>query len=227
MIKILKHSIATVIINRRNELGIKSQGKLAKLLGVSRATISHWESGESEPTGKNLIKLAEILKISPQKIQNGKEEKIDEIPVVKIKEISIMTLIPLLESYKNIQNWLGCPMLNTSHTLIPSPPTIKTSTETFAYYVTSNAMIHPYDHNISLCPGEIVVVDPKEKSTIKPGELALVQFGENDFRIRQYDEDGKNILLKVFDSSVNPTVLTDDIKIIGVIVSSYKNKRKK
>lgn len=50
------------IKNRRRELKL-SQEYLAEQLGVSRQAISKWETGQSEPTASNLIRLAEVLEL--------------------------------------------------------------------------------------------------------------------------------------------------------------------
>ena len=41
-----------------------TQDKLSKILGVSRTTVTMWESGASEPDTDTLIRLAEILNVS-------------------------------------------------------------------------------------------------------------------------------------------------------------------
>lgn len=39
----------------------KTQGELAKQLGVSQSTVAMWESGQSKPRADMLIKLSRIL----------------------------------------------------------------------------------------------------------------------------------------------------------------------
>lgn len=51
------------IKKRREELKL-SQEYVAEQLGVSRQAVSKWETGQSEPTASNLIKLADIFEIS-------------------------------------------------------------------------------------------------------------------------------------------------------------------
>lgn len=40
---------------------LMTQAEVAKRLGVSRTTVTMWESGKSLPRGKTLIKLASVL----------------------------------------------------------------------------------------------------------------------------------------------------------------------
>lgn len=51
-----------------------SQGELARRIGISRAAVSQWESGDVKGLkGENLMKLAKALKTSEGYIQDGKE----------------------------------------------------------------------------------------------------------------------------------------------------------
>ncbi|KNC88993.1 S24 family peptidase [Trabulsiella odontotermitis] len=49
-----------------------TQDALAKRIGLTKATVSQWESGTTEPRGKNLINLAETLNVSPEWLLTGK-----------------------------------------------------------------------------------------------------------------------------------------------------------
>lgn len=53
------------IKSRRKELNL-TQPVVAKHIGVSKATISQWESGDTSPNGINLNKLASVLKTSAE-----------------------------------------------------------------------------------------------------------------------------------------------------------------
>lgn len=48
-----------------------SQDDIAVLIGVSRQAVSKWEKGLSSPSTENMIKLAEILKVSVEKLSDG------------------------------------------------------------------------------------------------------------------------------------------------------------
>lgn len=57
--------INNIIKQRREELGL-SQEYIAKAVGVSKATVSRWESGEIENLRRNRIyNLSKVLQISP------------------------------------------------------------------------------------------------------------------------------------------------------------------
>lgn len=68
------------ILRRRKDIGLP-QRDLGKMLGVSHATISLWESDKTEPTGKNLHALAKALQCTPTWILFGDEEQTPSEPV--------------------------------------------------------------------------------------------------------------------------------------------------
>lgn len=49
------------ILRKEKEIG---QGELAKVLNVSLKTVSHWETGYTEPSVLQLIRLADYFQIS-------------------------------------------------------------------------------------------------------------------------------------------------------------------
>ena len=66
------NTLASRIIGAREELDI-SKAELARRVGVSRATVSMWESGQIESLrDDNLLLLAELLKVSPRWLNSGK-----------------------------------------------------------------------------------------------------------------------------------------------------------
>lgn len=51
-----------------------SRDKLAKLVGVSKVTIWHWERGDTTPRVANLEVLADALEVSPDYLELGTED---------------------------------------------------------------------------------------------------------------------------------------------------------
>ncbi|SMG60196.1 helix-turn-helix domain-containing protein [Cedecea sp. NFIX57] len=88
------------IRRRRNELDI-SQQQLADAVRVSHVTIFKWESGETEPRGKNLFKLSKALKCSPTWLLYGDEDQIP-MPVADLPTELDGRQIKLLELFDSL-----------------------------------------------------------------------------------------------------------------------------
>ncbi len=58
----------------REKQGI-SQEFIADKLGVSRQAVSKWETGQAEPSTKNLLQLAELLKVDANLLLNESKER--------------------------------------------------------------------------------------------------------------------------------------------------------
>jgi transcriptional regulator with XRE-family HTH domain len=56
--------IAKIIREGREKLNL-NQSQLADLVGVSPQAVQQWEAGATQPRGKRLNKIAQILKLSP------------------------------------------------------------------------------------------------------------------------------------------------------------------
>lgn len=65
---------------RRKDLKM-TQRALAKLVKVAHVTISQWETGDTEPGGKNLFSLSNALQCSPTWILYGDETDTPGEPV--------------------------------------------------------------------------------------------------------------------------------------------------
>ncbi|CAH3627371.1 hypothetical protein AI2618V1_1703 [Serratia marcescens] len=59
---------------RRKELKL-TQRALAKIVPVSHVTVSQWETGDSEPGGKNLFALSKALQCTPTWILYGDDSQ--------------------------------------------------------------------------------------------------------------------------------------------------------
>jgi HTH-type transcriptional regulator, cell division transcriptional repressor len=62
--------IAKIIREGREKLNL-NQSQLAELVGVSPQAVQQWESGATQPRGKRLNKIAEVLKLPPSLMHFG------------------------------------------------------------------------------------------------------------------------------------------------------------
>ncbi|GAA4880018.1 helix-turn-helix transcriptional regulator [Ferrimonas pelagia] len=67
-------NIGTRIRQRRQELNL-TQAALAKVVGVSRVSVTQWESGETSPKGSNLVAVSAKLQCDTAWLVNGDKSK--------------------------------------------------------------------------------------------------------------------------------------------------------
>lgn len=68
-----RERLAENIAFYRRKKGL-SQEKLAEYMGVSRQAVTKWENGLSRPASGHLIRLAELLEVSPEVLLEGETE---------------------------------------------------------------------------------------------------------------------------------------------------------
>lgn len=102
-------SLGERIIELRKAAGF-SQYDLANAMEVSRQAVSKWESGQSSPDARNLVRLTEILDTDLEYLTTGRRtygrrppvvikttetvEKIVEKPVVQVVEKVVERVVP-------------------------------------------------------------------------------------------------------------------------------------
>ena len=102
-------SLGERIIELRKDAGL-SQYDLASAMEVSRQAVSKWESDQTSPDAKNLIRLAEVLDTDIEYLTTGRRtfgrrppvvikttetvEKIVEKPVVQVVEKVVEKVVP-------------------------------------------------------------------------------------------------------------------------------------
>ena len=61
----------------RIQAGIETQRELAIAMGVRQQTVSRWEAGTSRPRAKDMLRLAHVLSVSPEDLENVSERGLD------------------------------------------------------------------------------------------------------------------------------------------------------
>lgn len=56
-----------------------TQAELAKIVGVARVSLTQWELGETSPKGGSLMALSAALGVSPQWLQTGQDDKLQDL----------------------------------------------------------------------------------------------------------------------------------------------------
>ncbi len=69
-----------------------TQEQIAEVLGISRQSVSKWETGASYPDTQNLIRLAEILGVTVDELSNSKAE-IEKNNIVENKSANMLVAL--------------------------------------------------------------------------------------------------------------------------------------
>lgn len=75
-------TLAEKLNSLRTESGL-SQSTLAEQMGVTRQTVSRWETGEAVPTGENLRRLGELYGVSVGYLLNDSEPRSTAVAVAE------------------------------------------------------------------------------------------------------------------------------------------------
>lgn len=65
------------LLQFRVQAGIETQRELAVAMGVRQQTVSRWETGASHPKAKDLLRLAHVLSVSPEDLENVSKSRLD------------------------------------------------------------------------------------------------------------------------------------------------------
>ncbi|HAT4274449.1 TPA: helix-turn-helix transcriptional regulator, partial [Clostridium perfringens] len=92
------------------KLNLLSQSELSKLLGISRSSLSFYESGESEPTLNVLIKISKFFNVSLdylifKKIDSKFLANLISYDSLKKQNLDTLEKLDLLDILKNKKNY--------------------------------------------------------------------------------------------------------------------------
>lgn len=110
MIKIDNLSFFPNNLKTLRKLNLLSQSELSKLLGISRSSLSFYESGESEPTLNVLIKISKFFNVSLdylifKKIDSKFLANLISYDSLKKQNLDTLEKLDLLDILKNKKNY--------------------------------------------------------------------------------------------------------------------------
>lgn len=203
-----------------------SQGQLAKLLRISRAAVSKWESGLNQPRGRYLNDLASSLDVSVEWLITGENIPKPKNDVgnhnafsnVEITPIPLGSRVPII-SFVQAGMWREmCEQFSG----------VDGSTE----FVIASVDVGPCGFGLWLCgdsmaprfqPGDLIIIDPDESPIA--GDFVVAKNGDNEATFKKYrprgiNESGVEIFELVPLNEDFPTLYSDRqrIEIIGVMV---------
>lgn len=212
-IEIMMNSkIGFTIKKRREQLNI-SQGKLAKKCGwENRTRVSNYELGKREPSLDDIVLISHALECSIEYLAG-------ESDAISTSDGDLENKIPNLTE-KDIVNWIKYGKLPPLCTYSNITMDNNFSERIFSLEIIGDAMISDKSQEISLYPGDKVIVDPELEP--KPGCLVVVKINDDDIKIRAYQKDGSQIILKAHSRDYPPFVFNKHMEILGIIVKKIK-----
>ena len=110
MIKIDNLSFFPNNLKTLRKLNLLSQAELSKLLGISRSSLSFYESGRSEPTLNVLIKISKFFNVSLdylifKKIDSKFLANLISYDSLKKQNLDTLEKLDLLDIFKNKKNY--------------------------------------------------------------------------------------------------------------------------
>lgn len=190
-----------------------TQDGVAKLCGVSKATISLWEKGSTAPKGQNLHSVAKALRVSPDYILTGKNSPKNntdvlapQYPMLEKTQLAAALASGNLDDYPSAELSLAQAALG-----FRAPPGSIIYTET----TTGMAPM--------VSPGDVVIIDPAERNCT-PGQSVWLFEVNGEVTLARVTETIRGRMLQFANQSPGweSIPLSDAIcigKVVGIVMS--------
>ena len=208
------------LIKKAREQSGKTLEDVAKIVGVSPATISRYESGEIKNMRRDKIALlAQALEVSPSYLMGWRDEDgepiLENIPgiitPIKTKRVPILGSIACGEPVFAEENYNGYFLLDTS-----------ISSADFILQAKGDSMI---DANIF--DGDLVFL--KKQSDVDNGSIAAVLV-EDEATLKKINKSGDVLILQPCNMNYDPIVVSKkdhkSVRILGEMVGVYSSRSK-
>jgi repressor LexA len=192
----------------RTKAGI-SQKEIALTLGVAQPTVSIWESGEQNPTAKNLLQLSKMLSCSVDYLLGIYEPP----PSENVLRIPVLGRIPAgipIEAIEDILDYEEVP-----------PDWGKCGREYFALKIKGDSMFPEY------VDGEIVIFQVAD--TCESGDECAVLINGEDATFKKVIKQPSGIFLQPINTAkYTPIFYSNDdieclpVRVIGIAVESRR-----
>lgn len=152
---------------------VLSQADLAPVFGVSRAAVSHYLSGRSEPSISQLSAVAGHIGVSLDFLINGRTTERSDAPLLQWEMIPAYTRGNFIDLASRVASYVRCPVRSCSE-------------RTFAVKVQGDSM----DSSGGYRHGDVIFVDPDKNA--RHGHDVIVELAEERLLLRRLSvhEDG-------------------------------------
>lgn len=207
---------------RRLQLNMTQQ-TLAKVLGVSRVSVTKWETGVTKPDGENLYMLAKALGVSPEWLLFGgsdptSTELVSTRKAVTVKQIPVISAVQAGEwtsSYASatlddVMRWV-----NT---------TARVSESAFGLDVKGDSMTNP--NGAPTIPEGSTVVVETEYGCIDDlyGKVVVAMLdGSSEATIKKLVWDAPYTYLVPLNPNFKPIIVNGNCHVIGRVVQVIQN----
>jgi SOS-response transcriptional repressor LexA len=205
-------NITERIIEKMKEHGLK-QVDLVNSTKATKGTVSLWVKGQTVPSGENLIKLANALKVPPEWLQTGKAARKE--PTYNLAddalELPKRRLAPII-SYVQAGSW--CDLVDAYPVGVGEDSIAidaKWSPNTFVLRVRGDSM-YP-----TLTEGALIVVDPQVE-WMHNRIVVVRQHGDTEVTVKRLIKDGDTYYLKPDNTNYPIMRLEKDAHVCGVVV---------
>lgn len=210
------------IRERRKELKLTQQA-LAEMTGVSRVTVTGWESDGYQPNGVNIIALCEALNCDPAWLVAGVGEagtpqqpkhriptQVKEIPLISWVQAGTWTETAPGARKDEAEEWIYT--------------TATVSDEAFALRVRGDSMTNSTGP-LSIPEGSIVVVDPhiNDISSINGKMVVAYIDGGIEATLKKFVDDWPNRYLVPLNPNYKPIECTERCRIVGQVKQVITN----
>lgn len=208
------------IAQRREEIGM-TQDELAKAVGVSKTSISRWESGDISNMRRDRIqKLAEALRVSPLSLleeeTDGLADTVSQQSNAQLLPSEYIRMIPCFES---VSAGFGADAQNRVVEFIPLFIVSDTeAAETICIIVRGDSM-HPRIED-----GDIVQVHKQD--TAETGDIVVILDGSEAY-VKRFIHGKNGVILESFNPAYPPMKYTREesnaLRIVGVVRRIIRN----
>ena len=190
-------TFATILQNLLTEKNMK-QSELSRLTKINKSSISEYLSGNYQPKYKNILKIAQVLNVSPTIfLEKSPDKEVTKLPILG----KIAAGIPIL-AQENIEGYLPYDGNDAD----------------FCLRIHGDSMI-----SARINDGDIVFI--KQQATVENGEIAAVLINDSATLKRVYFLDNSSIQLRPENPKYKPMVFSkencDDFRILGKAIALY------
>lgn len=205
-------TLSSILRQRRKDLGYTLL-QIADAVGVSEATVQRWESGNIKSLRhENLIKLAEILNVTPAYLMGWNTESIP-LPD-NVTPIGQFNKVPLLGEIA-----CGTPILAEQNITdyVDAPGHIRAD---YALVCHGDSMI-----NAGIRDGDIVYI--RQQDMVDNGQIAAVIIDNEEATLKRFHYDGNTVILSPANDTMAPRSFTGEamnsVRVLGRAVAFLHN----